>query len=210
MIEEAEREVARLGVPNARFVAARAEELPLELGTFEVATFAQSFHWMDREQVAATVFEMLEPGGWWVHVDATTHHGAGAASDLPYPAPPREQVGELIRHYLGPVRRAGQGTLPSGTPSGEAAVMTAAGYEGPRRRRVTDERVFERSEDEVVASVLSLSSAAPHLFGDRFAEFERDLREVLRQTSPERRFSERAHDVELIVWRRPPERTRAG
>lgn len=207
MVEQATAEAGRAGVTNARFVWARAEALPLGLGIFRVATFAQSFHWMDRERVAVTVFEMLEPGGAWAHVDATTHHGADADADPPFPGPPRDRIGELVRRYLGPTRHAGQGTLPAGTPSGEEEVMLAAGFTGPRRRGVPDDRLLERTEDEVVASVFSLSSAAPHLFGERVDDFERALRELLREASPTRRFSERANDLELIVWERP---ARAG
>src|SRR5918999_5390467 len=76
MVEEARAEARRQGRANATWVQARAEELPLDLGTFRTATFAQSFHWMDREHVAATVLQMLEPGGAWVHVDTKTHRGA--------------------------------------------------------------------------------------------------------------------------------------
>jgi hypothetical protein len=61
--------------------------------------------------------------------------------------------------------------------------------------------VLERSEDEVVAAVFSLSSAAPHLFGERRREFEDDLRRLLRGTSPQRRFSERTRPVAFDVWR---------
>jgi ubiquinone/menaquinone biosynthesis C-methylase UbiE len=65
MIEEARAEAECQGCKNARWVTARAEELPLDLGTFRTATFAQSFHWIERERVAATVREMLDPGGAW-------------------------------------------------------------------------------------------------------------------------------------------------
>ena len=62
--------------------------------------------------------------------------------------------------------------------------------------------MHERSEDDVVASVFSLSSAAPHLFGDRLAEFEAELRDLLRATSPDGRFAERQREIALDVWRR--------
>ncbi len=199
MLVEAEREAARRGVVNARWVRIPAEALPGGLGTFRVATFAQSFHWLDREAVAATVREMLEPGGAWVHVSATTHQGVGGVGELEAPAPPREEIAGLIGEYLGPVRRAGTRTLPGGTPSGEEAVMLAAGFSGPRRVTVPG-RVHARSEDEVVASVFSLSWAAPHLFGDRFAAFEHDLRRLLRTVSPGGRFGERAREIELVIW----------
>jgi hypothetical protein len=203
MVGEADAEARRRGVANARFVHARAEQLPAGLGTFRAATFAQSFHWMDREHVAATVRDMLVPGGAWVHVNATTHHGADHAGLEPsWPPPPRGEIGDLVARYLGPVRRAGQGLLPAGTPAGEEEVMRSAGFAGPDRVLVPDGRVLERSEDDVVASVFSLSSAAPHLFGPRRERFETELRALLRRASPERRFSERAHDVELVIWRR--------
>ena len=75
MIAEAARVASQQGVENTRWVEARAEALPDDLGSFRVATFAQSFHWMDRERVSSIVREMLERGGSWVHVSATTHQG---------------------------------------------------------------------------------------------------------------------------------------
>jgi SAM-dependent methyltransferase len=193
MIAEAARQAALRGVGNARWVTVPAEALPGDLGAFRVATFAQSFHWMDRETVARAVRSMLEPGGSWVHVGATTHQGVGDAGDLPFPSPPRAEIAELVQRYLGPTRRPGI--------SGEDEVLVAAGFSGPRRV-VVPGHLHERSEDDVVASVFSLSWAAPHLFGDRIAEFETDLRDLLRRTSPEGRFSERARDVELVIWGR--------
>ena len=56
MIAEAGREAAERGVAGrARWVRTRAEELPAGPGTFTVATFGQSFHWMDRDVVAGTI-----------------------------------------------------------------------------------------------------------------------------------------------------------
>jgi len=52
-----------------------------------------------------------------------------------------------------------------------------------------------------VASVFSLLSAAPHLLGARLGDFERDLRDLLRLTSPDGRFSERLEDISADIWR---------
>ena len=80
--------------------------------------------------------------------------------------------------------------------------MVAAGFAGPTRvLAVGGGRVFDRSEDEIVASVFSLSSAAPHLFGERLGAFEAELRQLLAEVSPDGRFSERAREIELVVWR---------
>jgi SAM-dependent methyltransferase len=201
MIAEATSTAALLGVPNASWEQKTAESLPGDLGRFRVATFAQSFHWMERERVASIVRQMLEIGGSWVHIDATTHEGVKSARGLPWPSPPRAAIDALIRTYLGATRRAGATTLPMGTPSGEEEVMFAAGFSDPRRERVAG-HVYERSEDEIVASVFSLSSSAPHLFGDRCEAFESQVRILLRQTSPAGRFSEQARAVELVIWQR--------
>ena len=66
-----------------------------------------------------------------------------------------------------------------------------------------DGRVIERTADAIVASVFSMSSTAPHLFGSRTGEFEGDVREILAQASPEGRFSVRLPDNILRVWRLP-------
>ena len=56
MIAEAGCRAAEAGVrANIRWIRARAEELPADLGTFTTATFGQSFHWMNRDLVAATI-----------------------------------------------------------------------------------------------------------------------------------------------------------
>jgi SAM-dependent methyltransferase len=203
MIEEARAEAERQGCKNARWVTARAEELPLDLGTFRTATFAQSFHWMERERVAATVLDMLEPGDAWVHVDTKTHFGAPAQEPLSHPQPPRAEITALVEEYLGPVKRAGQGTLPDGTPSGEDEIMVAAGFEGPRRRFIPGGRFIERSEDEVIASVFSVTSSAPPLFGARLSEFESDLRALLGRVSPDGHFCAVSNPTQLVIWTRP-------
>ncbi len=79
--------------------------------------------------------------------------------------------------------------------------MRATGYRGPQRLEVVRGEVVERSAEEVVSAVLSLSSSAPHLFGPRLPQFEHDLRELLRSASPTGTFAERARDVGVVIWR---------
>ena len=198
MLAEAARLAAEAGIRSCRWLNRRAEELPAGLGGFRLITFAQSFHWLDRPRVAAAVHGMLAAGGACAHVHATTHQGAVAEG--PHPAPPHDAITDLVRRYLGPVRRAGQGVLPQGTASGEAEIYRAAGFGGPRRFEVPGQ-VVTRTTDDVVAAVFSLSSSAPHLFGDRFAAFETELRELLRQASPAGTFSERPREIAVDVWR---------
>jgi hypothetical protein len=184
------REAASRGLGNARFVCMRAEELPGELGAFDLVTFAQSFHWLVQDVVAGTVHAMLRPGGAVVHVGGTTHRGE--ESEVPY-----EAIDELIRAYLGPVRRAGAGSLPDGTPGWEDEVFASAGFSGPKRIDVPG-RSHVRNADDIVASAFSQSSAAPHLFGERVDDFERDLRALI-GPGP---FSEVFREIRASIWRR--------
>lgn len=208
MLAEAGRQAVRREVTNARWVAARAEDLPAGLGEFRVVAFAQSFHWTDRDRVAATVLAMLEPGGAFVHLgDLKDEAGESVPSPRPpspsHPAPPYPEFRELVRRYLGPVRRAGRGTLPNGTPGREDLVLARAGFADFERHVVPAGQVVERSADDLVAWVFSRSDSAPHLFGDRLAEFERDLRALLRKASPDNRFAECLPATEIMTWRRP-------
>jgi SAM-dependent methyltransferase len=193
MLGEANRLAAAAGIRNCRWVHRRAEELPAGLGRFRLVTFAQSFHWLDRPRVAEAVHGMLEPGGACAHVHATTHQGVDDST-------PHAAITELVRKYLGPVRRAGRGYLPDGTKSGEPAIYRAAGFSGPHRFRVPG-RVVTRETDDIVAKVFSLSSSAPHLFGARRAEFEAELRELLHRASPAGTFIERLDEIVVDLWR---------
>ncbi|MER5753272.1 class I SAM-dependent methyltransferase [Streptomyces sp. NPDC002088] len=202
MIAEARREATERGVAEkAQWVQARAEDLPAGLGTFTVATFGQSFHWMDRDLVAATIKDMLQPGGALVHISDLKSE-TRSVDGLPYPAEPQAAIEELVRHYLGPVRRAGRGVLPHGTPGNEAAVLARAGFSGPQRHVVPGGQAMERTSDDIIAGVFSMSFSAPHLFGPRRDDFEADLCRLLREVSPSGRFSERRPSTEVFVWRK--------
>ncbi|MEU5641873.1 class I SAM-dependent methyltransferase [Streptomyces milbemycinicus] len=204
MIDEAGREAAPAGIADkTRWVRVRAEELPAGLGTFTVATFGQSFHWMNRDLVAATIKGMLRPGGALVHISDLKNEPR-TVDGLPHPPVPYAAMDELVRRYLGPVRRAGQGLLPQGTPGGEAAVFARAGFSGPQRHVVPGGQALVRTWDDAVAGVFSMSYSAPHLFGSRRDDFEADLRRLLREASPSGRFSERQPSTEVFVWWRDP------
>jgi SAM-dependent methyltransferase len=207
MLAEAERQATRRGLTNARWMAARAEDLQAGLGEFRVVVFAQSFHWTDRDRVAATVLEMLEPGGAFVHV-ADLKNPPAEPTPLPFPTPPFARIGDLVHRYLGPARRAGQGALPGDTPNREDLVLERAGFESLERHVVPAGEVVDRTADDVVAWVFSRSNSAPHLFGDNLERFERDLRALLRRASPDDRFAEHLPPTEILIVHKPSSRRR--
>jgi SAM-dependent methyltransferase len=207
MLTTAALRASDAGIENVGWVRARGEDLPADLGTFRIASFAQSFHWMDRPKVAEIVFAMVEPGGAFVHLSDVKEAPAAAPGSLPYPQPPFDAIRDLLRQYLGPVRRAGQGVLPHGTPGDEATVLRSAGFEVPQRLRASAGPALERSVDDIVAWVYSLSSSAPHLFGGEVEEFETKLRGLLNNAAPSGIFSEQPPDTEIFIWRKPLEST---
>ncbi len=200
MLGEAARLAEEKRVTNVVWRHLRAEDLPADLPPGQLVTFAQSFHWMDRPKVASQARGLLAPGGALAHVHATTHRGTDTDRELPHPRPPREAITELVQHYLGPQRRAGQGVLSAGTPGGEDGIYRAAGFTGPQRLEVPG-RVVERTADQIVSSVYSLSSSAPHLFGKRLEEFDTELRRLLAQSSAQGLFGEQMGSITLDIWR---------
>jgi SAM-dependent methyltransferase len=188
----------------------RAEDISSALGRFRAVTFAQSFHWLDRPRVAGRVRDVLEPAGACVLVYATTHMGVPGEHQLPMPRPPRAEIDELIGAYLGTIRRAGRGVRPDRDRPGDDTmladdvVLARAGFAGPAHLTIGPGQVVERDEDAIVASVFSLSYAAPNLFGPRKREFERELRSLLRRASPGGRFCEELRDMRIEVWRPAP------
>jgi hypothetical protein len=123
-----------------------------------------------------------------------------------------EQVCAVAGHRglgraLAATARERQG-IRNSSPNDEAVVFRAAGFTGPELVVVPDGRTVVRSTDDLVAETFSLSSMAPHLFGDRLAQFEADLRRLLAEASPDGGFAVRLPDNELKIWRIPaPERS---
>jgi SAM-dependent methyltransferase len=160
MIAQARLAADQARIDNVAWRCVRGEQLPADLGKFDLATFAQSLHWMKRIEVLGLVRTMLVAGGACVHVHATTDRGD------------------------------------------EADVYRAAGFDGPEQFTVPRGEVTERSIDQVVAATYSLSSSTPHLFADRRAEFQAELRTLLQDASDaDDLFCERARDIEFDVWR---------
>ena len=157
---------------------------------------------MDRSEVAALIFDVLEPGGAFVHVN-TVVADPPPAPPLPHPMPPRDAIALLVRSYLGEERRAGQGVLRHGTPDNERVVLADAGFRPCRVVLVEGREVLGRSVDDVIAEVFSTSGSAPHLFGADRHRFETDLRSLLEDASDQGWFSEWLGDVQLDFYEKP-------
>lgn len=198
MLAVASRRGRERGLGNVRWVQGLAEDLPtLGLGPFRLVTFGQSFQWTDRERVAEAVYDLLEPGGSLV---ALAHRVAGrprpdGTGDPPIP---HDEVDRLVERYLGSRRRAGQG-FRSPPPDRYEDALARTRFGSVRIVFAPGRPDVVRDVDGVVAGYLSMSFAAPHLFGDRLAEFEAEVRDLLHRRSATGRFWDWPGDTELVI-----------
>lgn len=200
MLVEAGRHAAASGVGSLGRVRAVAEALPLR-GPFRAVTFGQSFHRTAGAPVAEAVYDLLEPGGAIVLIgpDAGVRPRTAGPGDPPIPD---DEVQDLIRRYLGPRRRMGQGFTPT-EPWGRFEEVLARTRFGPPVTVVAPGREdVTRDVDGVISGYLSMSYAAPHLFGDRLDAFVADLRRLLEGRTTTGRFRDWPGDTDVVIGRK--------
>jgi SAM-dependent methyltransferase len=190
------------GVTNIRWVQALAEDLPgAAPGPYRVVTFGQSFHWTDEARVAEAVYDMLAPGGALALIVHTVEGRPAPPSPGPPPIPHAE-IKTLVEKYVGSTRRAGQGIAPVRTHRFED-VLVRTRFGAPRSIFAPGIPDLLRDSESVLSGYLSMSSSAPHLFGDRVEDFAGEVRALLRSRSPEGIFWDWPGDTEVILARKP-------
>ena len=187
---------------NIRWVQGLAEDLPAAApGPYRLVTFGQSFHWTDEQQVAETVYDMLEPGGALALIVHTVT-GRPRPPDPGVPAIPHDEIKALAEKYLGSARRAGQGTAPERHHRFED-VLARTRFGVPQQFFVPGIPDLLRDSESVLSGYLSLSSSAPHLFGDRLDDFTTEVRALLANHSAEGTFWDWPGDTEVVLARKP-------
>lgn len=198
MLRVAAQRAGALGVANATWVQGLAEDLvDLDLGPFRTVTFGQSLHWTDRSPVIEAVHELLEPGGSIVLL-APTVEGRPEPTGPDLPRIPEDEVKAIVAGYLGPERRAGQGLRSWPTERYEESLARSS-FGGSRTVFAPGRPDIVRDVDGVVSGFLSMSWAAPHLFGDDLDAFVADVRALLEARSPTGRFWDWPGDTELVI-----------
>ena len=198
MLAEGRRVAAERGISNIRWVQAVAEDLPEAApGPHRLATFGQSLHWTDEERVVETVYDMLERGG----ALALIVHTVEGRPEPPSPGPPRiphAEIKALVEKYLGSTRRAGQGVSQVRTHRFED-VLVRTRFGAPRSIFVPGIPDLVRDSESVLSGYFSMSSSAPHLYGERVEDFAAEVRELLAKRSPEGLFWDWPGDTEVVL-----------
>ncbi len=202
MMSAARQHASSSGLTSVEFLATTAEALAgLDLAPARVVTFGQSFHRVERTRVAEVVFDLLEPGGSMVLV---VHDPTRPAPPQPADTAliPHENIRQLIRRFLGSELRSG--ARPASSYGEERFEQSVARSRfGPPRTAFAPGRGLVRDVDSVVANHLSMSIAAPALFGARLTEFVAALRVLLTGHAPHGRFWDWPGDTALIIGTKP-------
>jgi len=202
MLAEGCRAAEEKGVMKIRWVQGLAEDLPaVAPGPYRLVTFGQSFHWTDEQHVAETIYDMLEPGGALALIVHTVT-GRPRPPGPGVPAIPHDEIKALVEKYLGSTRRAGQGTAPERTHRFED-VLARTRFGVPQQFFVPGIPDLRRDSESVLSGYFSLSSAAPHLFGDRLDDFAGEVRALLAKRSAEGIFWDWPGDTEVVLARKP-------
>ncbi len=199
MLAEARSHAAAAGVNSVDFVGATAEDLPrLGLTPARVVTFGQSFHRTNRLVVAETVYQLLEPGGSLVLIshDPTRPAPPAPAGTSPIP---HEQIRELITTFLNSELRSGNRLVADYSVERFEQTLERTSFGTPRAVFAPGRPDIIRDAEGVIAGCLSMSYAAPHLFGPRLDEFIAALRELLERHSPTGRFWDWPGDTEILI-----------
>ncbi|WP_158265340.1 class I SAM-dependent methyltransferase [Blastopirellula marina] len=164
------------------------ESVTEELGSFRVATFGASFHWMDRLNVANLVYDRLEKGGGLVVLLYTGIHEEKTAWEA--------VVCRVLEKWLGQQRRAGGGVYKEGER--HEAILARSRFGQAEVHDICVEEDW--SIDEIVGFLYSTSYASKGVLGAKCEAFEADLRARLRNLSEAGQFRK---EVEYTtIWGR--------
>jgi SAM-dependent methyltransferase len=208
MLQVGQRRCQQAGLANVRWVQGVAEDIAtLNLGSWRVVTFGQSFHRVRRLEVAEVVYDQLVAGGALVLISHNVDDGRPRPANPGYPEIPHAAARKLVLDYLGDSTRHYLATWNEGQPARFEDTLAQTRFAGSRTIYAPGRPDLVRDIDSVVANCFSLSYAAPRWFGDRRADFEADLRHLLFDYSPNGLFWDWPGHTELVIATKPKTKT---
>lgn len=109
---------------------------------------------------------------------------------------------ELITSYLGPDRWSGIRPVSSYSSERWEVSLAKTRFGEPTAVHVPGRPDITRAVDGVISGYLSMSYAAPHLFGDRLDQFIDDLRSLLTARTESGRFWDWPGDTAALIARK--------
>lgn len=191
MIQEGRRVAEAEGAENIEFLVSRSEDLIERTSSFDIATIAGSFFWMDREPVLTKLSQMLASAGC-VAIINRERDGS--------------EPGQWYAAMLSDIKEFWGGHFPAG-PGANRPVLTVSDREvlrGSQFGEITELRHYYEhhwSIDDLLGFLYSRSMAAPGTLGPRRDEFTTRVRRLLLSYSPSGAFVERGHVTTLLGYR---------
>lgn len=171
---------------NITWLCARAEDIAKGLGPFTAATIGQAFHWMDRDLVLRKLEQMLDQ-----------ERGALVLIN-PGKRRPQESwettVNQIVSRYLGARSRHARMHAEA---EHEPALLRSRAFSQFTTREFSME--IERNIASIMGCVYSMSTSPRSAFGERAAQFERELTDQLLARNSSGVFRERVETEVLIA-----------
>lgn len=185
MVQEGKRIATAAGVTNINFLVSRSEDVDESISSFDIATIAGSFHWMDRETVLAKLGKMVKRGGCVAIIGTWTDRSE-----------PGEWKHALMRDLI-----EFWGSWP-GLPlqrTSHREVLHDSDFSEITELRHDYEHHW--NIDDLLGWVHGMSLGAPGNLGDRRNEFATRVRRFLLSYSPSGNFVERGHFSTMLGYR---------
>lgn len=181
MLASARVEAARAGV-HIELIQARIEDLPVDLGTFQVVTIGRALHWFDRDEAVAVLERMVDAEGWIAICGTRTHSAATQG-----------WAGKFHE-----VRRA----WSSDPDESRYHINLEDWFRGSRFQKSDEVHVTETHQvtiQDLIGRALSLSTTSPEVLGERREDFKAAMREALEPLSIGGVFDEEVTAIATIL-----------
>jgi SAM-dependent methyltransferase len=163
----AAREAAERASVDLTLVEGRAEDLPADLGSFDVVTIGRALHWMDRDAVTARLDRLVAPDGT---ILVCSSHSAGSRNPW-------------LDDYNKARRAWSEASLWSESGRAERTHRDLSGFFRGTQFRVGElikvETSHEISVGDLARRVLTFSSSSPDVLGDNMEAMLRDVEQRL-------------------------------
>jgi ubiquinone/menaquinone biosynthesis C-methylase UbiE len=193
-VAEGRRLAASRGRRNIQWLWSRAEDMPLGVEPFRVATIGHAFHWMDRDEVLRKLAILIADGGGLALVNAGKRR-------------PQEDwepiVDQIVAKFLGPRTRRPKSNPQE--PEHESALVRSEYFSNFTAHEFPS--TITRDINSIIGCVYSKSSSARPLFRDNAKAFEAELTKAMLNLNPTGVFNAQV-ETEVVIA--PKRAHRAG
>jgi len=189
MLLEGKRQAKKAKVKNIKWLDSSAENLRLKSRNFDVVSFSNSLHLMNKKKVLRLVHKILAKDGYLI---ITTGHGWWN-----YKTGWQKYVVDVIKKHLGERRRAGKGFFQKLDHKYEN-LLPKFNFKVVLKKDVPIPKYTMTIED-ITNYLYTTSFATKHLFKSKHKAFEKDLRNMLIKLNPKGKFVEKNYFTLIIA-----------